>query len=183
MKVALFMVASILGMAGCGDDSRVAALEKKVAELTEANKKIDSLEMQVRDIAVKQWLQSWKEIAYLTPGSDGYSTVSFGLGALTMAIDDIQPFANGSKIILKIGNPLAAKINGLKAKVEWGEVDEKGNPKNDAAKSKEVVFSDELRSGAWTRINVVLEGVKAENLGFIRVKDVGHQGIGLAKSW
>jgi hypothetical protein len=102
---------------------------------------------------------------------------------MTIAIDDIQPFANGSKVALRIGNPLAATINGLKAKVEWGEVDEQGMPKEETSKSKEMVFSEELRSGTWTRVYAVLEGVRAEKLGFIRVKDAGHQGIALSKSW
>jgi hypothetical protein len=183
MKATVLMVIPILWLTGCVDESRVAGLEARVTELAKANEKIASLETQVRDLSFKQMLKSWGEVAYLTPGSDGYASIRFDLGVLTIAIDDIQPFANGSKVTLRVGNPLAAKINGLKATIDWGEVDEKGMPKNEAGKSKEVVFTEQLPSGTWTRVNLVLDGVKTEKLGFIRVRDVGHQGIALSKSW
>lgn len=183
MKATVLMLISLLSLTGCVDESRVAGLEAKVTELAKANEKIASLETQVRDLSFKQMIKSWGDVAYLAPGSDGYSSIRFDLGVLTIAIDDIQPFANGSKVTFRVGNPLAAKVNGLKATIDWGEVDEKGMPKNEAGKSKEVVFSEQLPSGTWTRGNLVLEGVKTEKLGFIGVREVGHQGITLSKSW
>jgi hypothetical protein len=183
MKATVLILTSILWLTGCVDESRVAGLEAKVTELAKANEKIASLETQVRDLSFKQMIKSWGDVAYLTPGADGYSTIRFDLGVLTIAIDDIQPFANGSKVTLRIGNPLATKINGLKATIDWGEVDEKGGPKNETGKSKEIIFTEQLPSGAWARVNLVLDGVKTEKLGFIRVRDLGHQGIVLSKSW
>jgi hypothetical protein len=183
MKAPVIMLASMLWLTGCLDEPRVAGSEKKVADAGEASKTIVSLEKQVQNLAVKPVLQSRGDGVYLTPGSAGYSAIRFDLGTMTIAIDDIQPFANGSKVTLRIGNPLTATINGLKAKIEWGEVDEQGLPKDETAKSKDVIFSEELRSGTWTRVYAVLDGVRAEKLGFIRVKDVGHQGIALSKSW
>ncbi len=183
MKAIILMLTSILWLTGCVDESRVASLEARITELAKANEKIASLESEIQALSFKQMIKSWGDVAYLTPGSDGYATIRFDLGVLTIAIDDIQPFANGSKVTLRVGNPLAAKINGLKATIQWGEVDEKGGPKNETGKSKEVVFTEQLPSGTWTRVNLVLDGVKTEKLGFIRVRDVGHQGITLSKSW
>lgn len=183
MKVTVLLLASLLWLTGCADESRVASLEAKVTELAKANEKIASLEQKVRDLSIKQLFQSFGNVAFLEPGADGYSAIRFDLGVLTIAIDDIKPYANGSKVTLRVGNPLAAKINGLKAKIEWGEADEKGSPNDDTAKSKEVVFTEHLPSGTWTRVTLILDGVKTEKLGFIRVSDLGHQGIALSKSW
>lgn len=183
MKAPLLVLASMLCLTGCLDESRAPGPEKKVAEPGEAKKPVIGLEKQVHNLSSKAALQPRGDGAYLTPGSAGYSAIRFDLGTMTIGIDDIQPFANGSKVALRIGNPLAATIDGLKAKVEWGEVDEQGTPKEETTKSKDMVFSEELRSGTWTRVHVVLEGVRADKLGFIRVKDVGHQGIALTRSW
>jgi hypothetical protein len=120
-------------------------------------------------------------VAYLTPGSGGYSPVRADIGVLTVDITDIKPYANGSKATLSFGNPLSASINGLKATIEYGKVDEKGAPKNADAKKKAVAFSQSLRAGAWTKVDIVLEGLPPEELGFVRVRDVTHTGISLSR--
>ncbi len=196
MKTVAFATATILGLTGCVNDSQLADLQAKVtdlqtkvvdlraevAELKSSNEReeIDNLRQKLEWVEL---MQSISKIAYLTPGATGYATVQFDLGALTLKIDDIQPFANGSKATLRIGNLLSSKINGLQVTIEWGEVDKKGYAINDKAKSKKLTLAETLGAGAWTRVSVVLEGVKAENLGFIRVRDISHRGIELIQTW
>ena len=96
-----------------------------------------------------------------------------------MQLTDVQPYANGSKVALKFGNPLFSEVNGLKATVEWGQTDEKGNANNETAKSKDVVFSESLRPGAWSSASLVLEGLPPSQLGFVRLRNVTHTGIKL----
>ncbi len=134
----------------------------------------------------KKWdwddfMKDWDKIAYLTPGAEGYSTVSFDLGVLTVQLADVKPYANGSKVVLKFGNTLSSSINGLKASIEWGKVDDRGSPDNSNAKSKEMTFNQTLQAGAWNKIPVVLEGIPPTELGFVRVLDVTHTGIRLFK--
>ena len=126
-------------------------------------------------------LPSLDEIAYLTPGSDGYSVVQCDLGRMTVSLKNIEPYPNGSRISLQIGNLSSANINGAQARIEWGNVDEKGTPKNEEAHSREVKFAKSLRAGAWTTVPVVLEGIPPAALGFVRVKDVTHSGISLSR--
>jgi hypothetical protein len=94
---------------------------------------------------------------------------------------NVQPYANGTRVTLRFGNLLSATINGAKAKLEWGSVDAKGSPKNESAQSREVSFTESLRAGAWTNVQVVLEGVPATELGFVRVRDLTHVGINLLR--
>jgi hypothetical protein len=124
--------------------------------------------------------QGWDSVALLTPGEKGYAAVKFDLGYLTLSLDDIQPYASGSRVKLRFGNLTSATVNGLKAKLEWGSVDGKGIPNNAEAKSREVTFEESLRSGSWTWVTVVLEGVPPTEFGFLRVKEVGHRGIALS---
>ncbi len=196
MNKIAFVTVSILGLTGCVNESQLADLQAKVADL---QTKVVDLRAEVTELKSSnereeidnlrdklEWMelmQTISKIALLKPSDTGYATVQFDLGALALKIDDIQPFANGSKATLRIGNPLSSKINGLQVTIEWGEVDKKGFAINDKAKSKKLILAETLSAGAWTRVNVVLEGVKAENLGFIRVKDISHRGVELIQTW
>jgi len=171
----LAILLSTILISGCDNSSKVPALESKVASL---EKEIADLK---QTIELNQMLSGFDKVAYLTPGSDGYSLVKSDLGVLTVSISNIAPYANGSKVTLKFGNLSAATIDGLKAKLEWGSVDKDGTPNNENAKSRDVSFNEPLMSGSWTNSNVVLEGVPPQELGFVRLRDVGHRGVKLRR--
>jgi hypothetical protein len=147
-------------------ENKLAALQSTVAQF-KGNKEWDDL---VKDL---------DKMAYLTPGAEGYSTVRFDLGVLTIQLDDVKPYANGSKVTLRFGNVLSSAIDGLIATIEWGRVNEKGIADNSSAKSKEMTFNQTLQGGAWTETPVVLEGIPPAELGFVRVSKIRHTGIRL----
>jgi hypothetical protein len=172
--IGVFVAAVLLG--GCNQstpDARVAPLEGKVAAL---EKQLEQLQFQVR---LQSDFKDWDQIAYLTPGSDGYAAIKMDLGYMTVNLANIAAYANGSKVSLTFGNLTSATIDGLKATIEWGSVDEKGTPKYQETKSREVKLTEALLPGAWNKVDVVLEGVPPTALGFVRVRDVSHQGIRL----
>lgn len=147
-----------------------------------ANPELESLKKDVQEIKTKlafeELLKGASDVAYLTPGDAGYSPVKFELGYLTVQLADVKPYANGSKVTLKFGNPLAATINGLKFKVDWGKVKD-GTPQNDAQKTKDVVLAQPIFSGRWTSVQIVLDSLPPSELGFVRAHDVEHTGIQL----
>lgn len=176
MYTAMIATGSFLALlVSCNQDSRVPALQSQVTAL---EAKVSQLEDQ---ISVKEMFKDLETIAYLTPGSAGYSVLRSNLGQLTVSLTNVQPYANGSKVTLQFGNLTAAGINGLKAKVEWGSLDKQGTPNNQDAKSREMTFTESFQSGSWTNVNVVLEGIPPAALGFVRVRDVGHTGISLRR--
>jgi hypothetical protein len=171
------VVVLLLCLASCApQDKRVSALESKVAGL---EKQIEELKFQVE---LQSTMGNWDQVAYLTPGSSGYGVVKMDLGHLTVSLANILPYANGSKISLVFGNLTSATIDGLKAKIEWGSVDQKGMPKNAEAKSRDISLTESLFPGAWNKTEVVLEGVPPTALGFVRIRDVGHNGVRLRGS-
>ena len=161
--------------------SRLTAVESR---LVDAQSAITKLQSEVAKLKQRRELdeltKGWEKIAYHTPGADGYSTVAFDLGVLTVQLTDVKPYANGSKVTLKFGNTLSCSINGLKATIEWGKVNHEGVPDNDNAKAKSMTFVQTLRGGAWTPIPMVLDGIPPSELGFVRVSKVSHAGIQLA---
>lgn len=179
---ALLVIVIVISLAGCAEDPRVGNLQR---EITSAKNEIASLKEEVAELKrqreFEQLFKDFDKIAYLTPGSEGYSTIRFDLGVLTISIGNVVEYANGSKVTLQFGNPLSSTINGLQAKIEYGEVDEKGMPQNGTTKTKEVTFSKSLRSGSWTKVSVVLDGIPSSKLGFVRVREVSHTGISLTK--
>lgn len=154
----------------------LVALQQEVASL---KNELAKIKKEQTSLQVDKMLRDFRSVAYLQPGDAGYSVVPFDLGDLTVQLSDVKPYANGSKVTLKFGNPLSSSINGLKATVQWGRVDAKGSPDNENEKSKDFTFTETLRSGAWTSVPVVLDGVPPNELGFVRISAVSHTGISL----
>jgi hypothetical protein len=185
-KTLLIAAIAVAWLSGCGgsappakgEDGRVETLEKRVAELEAANK---LLKQQIDNVDFRVDIAAWDRIAFMKPGDSGYSALRYDLGVVTVKITDVKPYANGSKIALQFGNLTSAKVDGLNAKLDWGKVDEKGVPQNDKAKSREVTFVESLAPGAWTVSELVLEGIPPAELGFVRLKEVGHRGIVLRR--
>lgn len=148
--------------------------------MEKADKEIAELKAKQADQALKDFIASIEQIAFLKPGDTGYSLIRFDLGVLTVQLADVKPYASGSKVTLQIGNTLAASITGLKATIEWGKLDENGRAVNESRNSKAITFSETLRTGAWTKVSVVIDGMPPAELGFVRVKDIAHTGIRLA---
>jgi hypothetical protein len=133
------------------------------------------------DTSLDEFIRDMDSTAFLTPGSEGYAIVQTDLGRMTVSLENIQPYANGSRVTLCFGNLTSATVNDVKLKLEWGSVDAKGSPKNESARSRDVSFTQSLRAGAWTNVSVVLDGVPPQDLGFVRVKQISHTGISLLR--
>ena len=171
---------------GCHAPNPSAQLQAE--QLATMRQEIDAVKAELDELKSKQatldldnLIKDFDRIAYMRPGDSGYSTVRYDLGVLTVELADITPYANGSKVSLKFGNPLSSTVNGLQATLEWGRTDENGSPENNSAKSKSVTFTESLRPGAWTTVSVVLDGVPPTDLGFVRIKGVTHTGILLSR--
>jgi len=186
MMLRVFLVLVGCGLlAGCSSSKQ----QGHAAELSTIRQELDAMKAELESVKKKQaehdfdnLLKDFDRVAYMRPGDSGYSTVRYDLGTLTVELADIAPYANGSKVRLRFGNPLSSTVTGLKAKLEWGRTDANGSPDNDSRKSKDFTFTEPLRSGAWTMVSVVLDGVPPTDLGFVRVKDVNHTGIRLSDS-
>jgi hypothetical protein len=183
MRPTTAVVLAVLLLFGCdASDSRVAELQ---AEVTTLKDQVGALKAQVekqkQDHELEKLLASFENIAFLTPGAEGYAVVTYDLGALTVQLADVKPYANGSKATLKFGNPLAATVTGLKLTIDWGRVDANNSPDNSKQKSKDLTLTQEIRSGAWSSVPIVLDGIPANELGFVRVREVTHTGVRLTR--
>lgn len=170
-----------VALAACGNDVS-SSYSTRVAQL---QGDVDSLKVLVaglqQKLEINEMFEDWDKVAYMTPGLDGYSVVQSDLGPMTVSLENVQPYANGSRVTLQFGNLSSATIDGAKAKIEWGKVDSKGLAINDTTNHREVTFTKQLRAGAWTQVPVVIERVPPTDLGFVRIRNVTHAGIRLAR--
>ena len=175
IRTTALILASILTLFGCNNDGQNKTLEAKITALEQANKDIKS---QVDMLSFQIEAENWERIAFMKPGDAGYSALRFDLGVITVRLANVKPYANGSKITLNFGNLTSARVDGLKAKLDWGKVNDKGVAQNDTAKSREVTFVESLMPGSWTNSDLVLEGIPPTELGFVRLREVGRSGPG-----
>ena len=171
----------VLLMIGCdqlGGDL-VISLDKAKKEIRELQDEVSTLRSKVH------WMELEKEldtVVLLKPSNDGYSILKLDIGSITVKLQDVKQYANGSKVTLRFGNPSSARIFGLKATVQWGKVGPKGNAIFEDNKSRKIEFIKDLNAGAWTQIDVVLEGIPPADLGFVRISELEHKGISLIGS-
>ena len=165
----ILMFCGTLVLGGCDSLKQIASTQDVIAsqrqQLASLRQEVDELKKELGQVKKNQSalrldkiVKDLKSAAYLQPGDAGYSVVPFDLGNLTVQLSDVQPYANGSKVMLNFGNPLSSSITGLKASLQWGHVDAKGLQDTETEKSKDFVFTENLRSGAWTKVSVVLDG-------------------------
>jgi len=179
MKIIILLISSACTLIACGGGvQKDPATDSRIAALEQANKDLNS---EIKNLKFQLEFRDWDRVAFIKPGDAGYSALRFDLGVITVKIADVKPYANGSKIVIKFGNLTSARINGLNAKLDWGKVDATGIPQNDSEKTREFIFNEPLSAGAWTSSEVVLEGIPPTELGFVRLREVGHRGIGLLR--
>lgn len=110
------------------------------------------------------------QVVTLKPGATGYSMIDSDTGRIAVAIANIEPYANGSRVTLDFGNPTAARLSGVKAKIEWGSNDAKGLPMAaTATQSTTFTAPEPLPAGSWKQFPIDLGGVPPTQLGWVRI--------------
>lgn len=171
----LFLPVTALLSFGCMKDN--------TEEIKFLNEKVNALEDQLKTIQSEKELddliKKGDQVAYLRPGSEGYSVLDFDLGKITVSLENISSYANGSKVQLRFGNISQATLNGVEADIDWGSVDEKGIRNRETERTKEYKFSRNFSSGSWNKVFVILEDIPPSKLGYVRIRNIRHTGISL----
>lgn len=111
-----------------------------------------------------------KQAVTLKPGAAGYGILESDMGRVAVTIANIEPYAGGSRVTLDFGNPTAARLSGMKARIEWGSNDAKGSPMSPStAQSMSFTAPEPLPAGSWKQYVVDLPGVAPTQLGWLRV--------------
>lgn len=96
--------------------------------------------------------------------------LNIGIGNLTCGVADIKEYANGSKIKLKLVNPLSVTINDLSFSVEYGSLSDEVID-SETTQKKKVNLVVEIPPANARSVDMVLEKVKPSDLGYLLIQE------------
>jgi hypothetical protein len=105
-----------------------------------------------------------------------YQRLDTDNGFLLVSAEKAEPYLNGYKILLNVGNPLSVSYSGLKAKIKWAKYYDSNQFTPDSyaewqksIQQKETSFPDVLEKGAWKKIELIVAPATAEQLGYLKL--------------
>ena len=163
-------------------DSRSVA--QPIDSTKELSARIAELERQVSALqATVTILKSHSGVRYATldcnSGSYMEVQVSRSNMFLLVSCSKVEPYLEGHKVTLDIGNPYAADIRGISVTLRYGkDLDEMLQ----TLRNVKVDYPERLPSGQWTPVVVTLNPSKSEQLRHVGVEvDVATIVLGLPK--
>src|ERR1035437_5959858 len=135
---------------------------------------IEALQGRVRLLQNDLWrLQarvSRHDSVSLDPTEKGYGRIDSTSGFFLVMLNSAEPYLNGYRLQIRIGNPMAATYNGFKLTLSWqnpapeqkpGESDEQFQKREEEwlkerPHEKEVSFTDTLYPSSWNNVSVVI---------------------------
>jgi|WetSurMetagenome_2_1015567.scaffolds.fasta_scaffold299131_2 hypothetical protein len=144
---------------------------KLTKEIVSLESQIDSLKLalKIHEIVTKPD----ESIVLDVSAPKTYQKLNSTTGTFLVSLLDIQPYLDWYKLIINIGNPSSADYRGLKCHVKWGPA---WNDKIDSyeswtskIKEKDISFAEELTSGYWNKINLVLSPATSNDLGYVEL--------------
>lgn len=181
--------------------SKITSLEQRVKALEDGNaafwKAAVESEKQVNGRLGFLTQQAMKQLAKektatIDPNSKGYAVLDTGRGSLLIACDSAEPYLDGHRVSLRIGNPLYMRFSGFKLKFKFGhkapEIPTKENTKQDdlakpfekwqkdydtwkaSLRTSDQSYTDDLLPGTWNTVQATLPQTKPEDIGYIEVE-------------
>lgn len=174
MGKGLLMVAAIAATAltACNQGLDAAAqadlaeLRLEVDRLSAENKSLDERLTALRsDVAVQGANRRIEREAWIPINGSGYALLQTSHGPLAMSITDVKPYANGSRLILQIGNLSPAAFSEVKFTVQYGPSAEDAEYLDmEKGKTMEWSVSNSIPGARWSLHTLTLEGVKPDEL-------------------
>ena len=187
----IILSASAAVTSGCRDEEAHSKIERLEATVQSLQTTTQTNWTTLRDSQVRlaQFVfdeSNQKKSAVLDPSSKEYSFLESDAGRLLVSCESAEPFLDGHKLVLRIGNPLSMSFKGFKLKFRYGSRAPKFPKSPDAEQltkwqqanaawqltlhEKELSFTDTLSPAAWNRIEAVITPSKPDELAHLEIK-------------
>ena len=91
-----------------------SALEAQSQRIKDLEKKVVVLQVQA-----SRETNKWKS-AEFDPADEGFQRIDSNVASFAVSIGNLQPYGDGSRLTVKIGNPAAATFSNAKLNVKYG---------------------------------------------------------------
>lgn len=115
-----------------------------------------------------------KNSVLLDPSEKGYGVITTDQGKFFISLDNVEPFLDGYRIVLRIGNPYAITFRDVRISADWNKKMPSDFAKYaewaESKRTQEFSESTELKPGSWTTFRLALTETKSDQLGYLEVK-------------
>jgi hypothetical protein len=146
--------------------NQISALKAKIAVLETNRQEI------YRRLSNAEFASSRYRTATLDLASKNYQRLDTDMGSFMVAAESVEPYLDGYKVVLSIGNPMLATFNGFKLRVEWATSITKAADYETWEKTrqqKEISFTEPLQPGRWNQVELLLPSTKPDQLGYFNL--------------
>ena len=157
IKIATITLLLIL-ISNCSNENyekRLKKVEDRVAELerkdSAAFDRIWNLEIKAPPIAESAIFDATK--------SEGYICVNSNVGIFLITLNAVEPYLDGYKVKINLGNPSYITYDGAKLNVIWGK----------HFRIKEINLVKELKAGYWNPVEFIISPAKTEDTKYIEI--------------
>jgi hypothetical protein len=192
MRTSLIVIAAV-ALQSCraaAPDPRIAALEKKVAEVQTANEELknakDAIELRVNMLEEDMINALRPRSAVFDPVHKEFQPIHTDLGVFLVSLRDISPYANGYKVRFNLGNPMQVNFVGVELELRWGPKRPsdfktiKFSDWNAQFKTSKQSLTQTLRAGAWNPVEVIIAPATAEQIGQIEINGITTKTVSLS---
>ena len=152
----------------------------KESDVQTLRERVSKLEGRVFAI---EYANSLHAAAWFDPtGDKSYQRVDTDVASFLVVLQHVQPYLDGQRVTLLIGNPNNVVFSGLEIHAMWTkrvpdaklapqQLEKAWNEYNSSQREKNITLTDTLRPGYWNKVSFTVAPAKAD--------DFGALGIGL----
>jgi hypothetical protein len=167
-----------------GVAAQIADLQR---QLKKAQEDIRTLQTQLGNLGRTVLSNQEPTAAIFDPSSPGlYMTSHTSIGAVLVSFGKAEPYLDGHKVQIEVGNPLSATITTYDLFVEWAPRFNADAPGADFQQwlrlTKQKTFSpmEPLKPGRWTRLELILPDTAPKDFGWFSIQ-VSVKVVGLPR--
>lgn len=147
------------------NEAAILKLEKilveQKADLNELKKEILEISAQLYKMKIEKFST---QVATFNPDNKEFQIIQTSLGMFFIQIDNIQPYGNGYKVFVSIGNPNFATFSNINIKITYGKSDKNGNFDLLSAHNYKTTLLKNLLPGFWNNESFILAPAEKEDL-------------------
>jgi hypothetical protein len=159
--------------------AKVDKLDGKVRDLLSSTEKLQAAVLVYRDL-LKAKEDSHRSIV-LDPSSRVFQRLDSDGGYFLVSIQSITPYLNGYKVMLNVGNPLAADFRDATFSAKWAkDLDSSPEAPAPVVHHQDFQVATPLRSGKWNTVELDLIPAAPDELGILTLS-VAAKTVGLVQ--